>query len=125
VRTIYLVSQRARYAGGATVAFSHRRAAERYAERVVKDKWKEATDFERIGQNRLTRIERLRERGHDDGSYEMRMEKEALRNEMEQARTLKDRGYAEFRRQYEYNYGDQPTVSELTLYRTYADFTSQ
>jgi hypothetical protein len=106
------------------LAFSHRRAAVRYIEKIVKDRWTQLTDFDVVGAANRSQVVQLAAAGHDETSYTYRVHKERLEQELTAARNLIDRGFDRFRRDYDMNYGPMPIIEEVKLYRTYADFNA-
>lgn len=122
MRTIYML--RSQESGRRTIAFSHRRAAERYRETIAKRKWKELTDFDVVGAARRQRLKYYADNGYAPETYEVERERTYLDREMQAVRQLVDAGFAAFRANYDYNYGPLPQVEEVKLYRTYADFNA-
>lgn len=112
MRTIYITTNPR---SGEEIAFSQRRAAERYRDAVIKTRWEEATNVEAIGARwaqivSSVRDERVRQTYMDRRSREM----EAIRRRI-------DAGFRQFARDYRYNYSDLPTIREVVLFRTFAE----
>lgn len=123
MRRISVVRSRDRYNPTQPIAFSQRRQAERYIEKIVKDKWREVTDLEAIGARYTPRIQQaIRDYG-EDHAY-VREIKNLMAGDMQQARTIIDGGYRDFRANYAYQWGDLPYIEDVAMYRTVAEMSA-
>lgn len=121
MRQIFIVYDR--YGTGERIAFSRRRAAERYRDLAVKRRWKELTDLEALGERYMEVIRRTA-RQYGDTSVYADQQRDSMAQGMAQARALIDRGYRAFAAEFPYNYGGLATIEEITLYRTTAEATA-
>lgn len=120
MRPIHLIRHRG-YRPQGPIAFSQRRQAERYIESIVKKAWKEATDLDAIGARHVERIREHTEVYGADHPY-VREFRQNMARDMEVARQTIDRGYRDFRDNYEYRVGDLPVIEEVRMFRTVAEY---
>lgn len=125
MRRISVVRHRG-YGGQPPIAFSQRRQAERYIENLVKQSWKASIDLETLGTSWAERIRRaIQDADGNVDDYYVRDLMRVRDNEMASRRELIDRGYRDYRANYNYRVQELPHIEDVVMYRTVAEMTRE